>query len=85
MGLLDLYAGDASLECACDGIAIKGRSVLKAYWRPRLHAFAPDAFGLKEIEPAEGGVARLFQPRAFAPDGKIRQTSCRSSDRRSSG
>ena len=30
--LLDLYAADASLECACDGISIQGHSALEAYW-----------------------------------------------------
>jgi hypothetical protein len=89
-GLLDLYAGDASLECACDGISIKGRSALEAYWRPRLDAFATDAFGLEEIEPTEDGVVLDYSSHegkpvrivfAFAPDGKIRQTSCGPFDR----
>ena len=92
--LLDLYAGDASLECACEGIAIKGRSALEAYWRPRLDSFAPDAFGLEEIEPTKDGVVldySSYQGKpvriifAFASDGKIRQTSCEPFDRASSG
>src|SRR5262245_48470113 len=50
--LLELYAGEASLECGCEGIAIRGRQALEGYWRPRLDVFAPTAFGLEEIEPA---------------------------------
>src|ERR1044072_2897608 len=54
--LVDLYAVDASLECACEGVAIKARSALEAYWRPRLDAFVPTAFGLEEIAPTADGV-----------------------------
>jgi len=84
--LLDLYAADASLECACDGgNTYAGRAALESYWRPRLEAFSPDAFGLEEIAPAadsvvldylncEGKPVRI----AFAFDaaGKILQTRC---------
>jgi len=54
--LLDFYGDEASLECACDGIFIHGRSALEAYWRPRLDAFVPTAFGLEEIAPTPDGV-----------------------------
>ena len=88
--LLDLYAGDASLECACEGIAIQGRSALEGYWRPRLDAFVPTAFGLEEIEPAADGVVLDYSSYAgkpvrivfnFSADGKIRQTRCGPVDR----
>ena len=88
--LLDLYGGEAGLECACDGIDIHGRSALEAYWRPRLDAFVPTAFGLEEIAPTPDGVVldySSFDGKPvrivfnFSPGGKIRQTSCGPSDR----
>jgi ketosteroid isomerase-like protein len=88
--LLDLYAGDASVECACEGIAIQGRSALEGYWRPRLDAFVPTAFGLEEIEPAADGVVLDYSSYAgkpvrivfnFSADGKIRRTRCGPVDR----
>jgi ketosteroid isomerase-like protein len=84
--LLDLYAQDASLECACNDRKIfQGRADLASYWRPRLGDFSPTAFGLDEITPdAEGVVVdyisfegkpvRLYF--AFDGDGKILQTRC---------
>ena len=84
-GLLDLYAADASLECACDGISIQGRNALEGYWRPRLEAFVPTAFGIEEIAPTGGGVTLDYSSYegkpvrmgfSFSPDGKIRQTRC---------
>ena len=55
--LLDLYASDASLQCECDGgSAYAGRAALEKYWRTRLAAFSPDAFGLEEIALSSDGV-----------------------------
>jgi hypothetical protein len=85
--LLDLYAPDASLECECDGgNSYAGRSALEEYWRSRLEAFSPDAFGLQEIAPSADGVVldylnfegrpvRIFF--TFDVAGKILQTRCR--------
>jgi hypothetical protein len=85
-GLLDLYAADASLECACDGTTlIHGRDALEAYWRPRLDAFVPTAFGLEEIEPDTDGVVLDYSSYegkpvrisfGFSPQGKISRTVC---------
>jgi hypothetical protein len=84
--LLDLYASDASLECGCDGgNGYSGRAALEAYWRPRLEAFSPNAFGLDEIAPSADGVVldylnsegkpvRMFF--TFDAVGKILQTRC---------
>lgn len=84
--LLDLYASDASLECDCDGRnTYAGREALEAYWRPRLEAFSPDAFGLQEIAPAADGVVLDYLNAegkpvriifTFDADGKISQTRC---------
>jgi hypothetical protein len=84
--LLDLYAPDASLECDCDGgNTYAGLAALEAYWRPRLKAFAPNAFGLQEIAPDAGGVVLdylNFEGKpvrivfTFDAAGKILQTRC---------
>jgi ketosteroid isomerase-like protein len=84
--LLNLYAPDASVDCQCDGgNSYAGRTAVEAYWRPRLDALAPTAFGLEEITPTSEGVAleylnhdgkpaRIFF--VFNPDGKILHTHC---------
>ena len=84
--LLDLYAGDATFECRCGEVKLReGRAELEAYWRPRLDALAPTAFGLEEITPAADGVVLDYLSYegkpvriafAFTPDGKIRQSAC---------
>ena len=85
--LLDLYAADASLECGCDGgNSYSGRAALEAYWRPRLEAFSPDAFGLDEIAPSADGVVLDYLNSegkpirmvfTFDAAGKILQTHCK--------
>jgi SnoaL-like domain len=83
--LLDFYAGNASLECACEGADISGRSALAAYWRPKLSDASPDAFGLEEITPHGEGVALdylSFEGKpvritfAFDAQGKISHSRC---------
>jgi ketosteroid isomerase-like protein len=84
--LLDLYAQDASLECACnDRKILRGRAELASYWQPRLAEFSPNAFGLDEITPdAEGVVLHYisFEGKpvrilfAFDGNGKIMKTRC---------
>jgi ketosteroid isomerase-like protein len=83
--LLDAYASDAGLECACEGVSIGGRAALAAYWKPKLTAFAPAAFGIEEITP-DGDAVLLdylnFQGKpvrirfAFDAEGKIAQSRC---------
>jgi len=83
--LLELYAGEASLECACEGARISGRSALAAYWRPKLSGASPEAFGLEEITPRdedvvleylgfEGKPVRITF--AFDAHGRISQSRC---------
>ncbi|MBU6461925.1 MAG: nuclear transport factor 2 family protein [Bradyrhizobium sp.] len=55
-GLLDCYADDAALECACASITLSGHDRLAAYWKPKLDGFAPKAFGLEKISPHGDGV-----------------------------
>jgi hypothetical protein len=55
--LLDFYAEDAGLDCACERVGISGRSALAAYWRPKLSGASVDAFTLEEITPHGEGVA----------------------------
>jgi hypothetical protein len=88
--LLDFYAESASLECACEGGRVSGRSGLAAYWKPKLSGASPDAFGLEEITPRGEGVAldylsfdgeRVRIVFAFDAEGKIAHMSCRPSPR----
>ena len=84
--LLDLYADDAKLECQCGEVEVsEGRAELESYWRPRLNALVPTAFGLEEIEPTPDGVQldyvsheglRVRMIFSFTTDGKILRTHC---------
>jgi hypothetical protein len=83
--LLDAYAENAGLECACEGIHIIGRESLAAYWKPKLAGFTPAAFGLEEIAPVGDGVvldylnyeSKPVRIRfAFDALGKIARTRC---------
>jgi ketosteroid isomerase-like protein len=55
--LLDFYAEDAGLDCACEHADISGRLALAAYWRPKLSGASVGAFALEEITPHGEGVA----------------------------
>lgn len=57
----------------------------KTYWRPRLDALVPTAFGLEEITPTAKGIELDYLSHegkpihivfTFSAEGKIRQTSC---------
>jgi hypothetical protein len=84
--LLDLYAPEASLECQCDGAMVsEGRARLASYWGPRLDGFAPNAFGLEEIQPTPDGVRLDYVSHdglpvrmvfSFTADGKVLRTCC---------
>lgn len=84
--LLDLYADDAQLECACNGTQrYRGRSELETYWRPRLTTFVSAGFGLEEIAPALHGVdleysiagsLRIRASFCFSREGKIVSARC---------
>ena len=84
--LLGLYADDATFECGCGEVGLhEGRAELEAYWRPRLDALAPTAFGLEEITPTAEGVVLDYlsfdgKPVricfSFDDAGKIRQSRC---------
>jgi ketosteroid isomerase-like protein len=84
--LLDLYADDARLECQCGEVKVKeGRAELESYWRPRLDALAPTAFGLEEITPTAEGVVLDYLSHegkpvriafTFSRDAKIQRTAC---------
>jgi len=84
--LLDLYADDARSECKCgEGKVSEGRAELESYWRPRLDASAPTAFGLEEITPTSEGVVLDYLSHegepiriafTFSRDAKILRTAC---------
>lgn len=84
--LLDLYADDARLECQCGEAKVSaGRAGLESYWRPRLDARAPTAFGLQEITPTPAGVVLDYLSHqgepvriafTFSRDARIQRTAC---------
>ena len=84
--LLDLYADDATLDCQCGQAKVSGgRAELESYWRPRLDALAPTAFGLEEIAPTTDGVVLDYLGHegepvriafTFSRDAKIQRTAC---------
>lgn len=83
--LLDAYAANASLECACEGTRISGRASLAGYWGPKLAGLSPAAFGLEEITPASDGVSLKYLNHegkpvrirfAFDAEGKIARMRC---------
>lgn len=84
--LLDLYSDNARLECRCGEAKVsEGRAELESYWRPRLDAVVPTAFGLEEITPSAEGVVLDYLSHdgkpvrivfAFSRDGKILRTDC---------
>ena len=84
--LLDLYADDATLECRCGAVKVsEGRAELESYWRPRLDALAPTAFGLEEIMPTSEGVVLDYLSHegkpvraafTFSRDAKIQRSAC---------
>ena len=63
----------------------EGRARLASYWGPRLDGFAPNAFGLEEIQPVPDGVQLDYMSHeglpvrmvfSFTADGKILRTHC---------
>jgi ketosteroid isomerase-like protein len=83
--LLDFYADDAGLDCACERAGISGRSALAAYWRPKLSVASANAFTLEEITPHGEGVVLdylNFESRPvrvvfdFNANGKISHMRC---------
>jgi ketosteroid isomerase-like protein len=84
--LLDLYADDAKLVCQCGEVEVsEGRAELESYWRPRLNALVPTAFGLEEIMPTAEGVVLDYLSHegkpvrivfSFSRDAKIQRTAC---------
>jgi ketosteroid isomerase-like protein len=84
--LLDLYADDARLECQCGEVEVsESRAELESYWRPRLNALVPTAFGLEEIMPTADGVVLDYLSHegkpvrivfTFSRDAKIQRTAC---------
>jgi hypothetical protein len=83
--LLDLYDDAATIECACNGEAYRGRPELEEYWRPKLADSPPEAFGIDDVLPDGKDVVldyrshdgKLLRIRfRFNAAGKIMHTSC---------
>jgi hypothetical protein len=81
--ILSLYADDASIECACGGMAtIMGKQALRAYWVQRLKDFP--ASDLDDIQPSGDGASISYVARGgsvsaileFNPAGQISRLHC---------
>lgn len=88
--LLEFFGESASLESACEGARVSGRSGLADYWRPKLAGAVRNAFALEEITPRGEGVALdclSFDGKpvrfifTFDAQGKISSTRCESEPR----
>jgi hypothetical protein len=86
--LLNLYDGEATLECGCDGPrTCRGRADLERYWKVRLEQAVPNAFGLHDLLPDADGQGVVLDYLSyegkpvrihfgFTDGGKIAQTVC---------
>jgi hypothetical protein len=83
--LLALYDDAATIECACEGEAYRGRSKLEEYWRLRLADSSPGAFAIDDVLPDGEDVVLDYQSHdgmllrirfRFNAAGKIMHTSC---------
>ncbi|UPT94773.1 nuclear transport factor 2 family protein [Bradyrhizobium barranii subsp. apii] len=78
-----MYADDAIVHCACDGLkTISTRQGLRAYWVDRLRDYP--ASHLDDLRPSEGGAAISYKARdgvvsavlTFNAPGKIASLTC---------
>ena len=83
LSIVDMYAEDASLECACDGRKVLvGRRAVTAYWKQQF-VEAP-AHELEDLQFAGDGIAVTFRVPAgivraklnFEASGKIERSQC---------
>src|SRR4029077_19125410 len=66
LSIVDMYAEDASLECACDGRKVLvGRRAVTAYWKQRF--VETPAHELEDLQFGDG-IAVTFR----VPDGIVR-------------
>lgn len=84
--VIDFYAEDATLECACcDTVIFTDRSELQAYWQPKLADPSPKLFELERVwdDPVETSLAYRSHDRklirvsfSFDEFGKIVRSRC---------
>ena len=83
LSIVDMYAEDASVDCACDGRKVLvGRRAVAAYWKQRF-VKAP-AHELEDLQFDGDGIAVTFRVPAgivrailnFEASGKIERSRC---------
>ena len=82
LSIVDMYAEDASLECACDGRKVLVGGAVAAYWKQRF-VKAP-AHELEDLQFDGDGIAVTFRVPAgivrailnFEASGKIERSRC---------
>ena len=83
--LIDLYDESATLDCCCEGKALRGLPDLEAYWGPKLVHAVIGAFEVDALFPETDGVCldyRAFDGTPvrihfrFTDEGKIRHNAC---------
>jgi len=80
--ILEMYAEDAVVHCACDELTITGREDLRAYWAVRLRKHC--AAELRDLQPSREGTMISYisgenavdAVLAFDAAGKIKTLSC---------
>ena len=59
--LIDLYDESATLDCCCEGKALRGLPNLEAYWGPKLVHAVSGAFDIDALFPETDGVCLDFR------------------------
>lgn len=83
--LLEFYDEGAVLECACEGVSVRGRDSIAEYWAPKLATKQGPSFSLDDLsltghgvqidyQSFEGKSVRLYF--RFGPANKIIYTNC---------
>jgi hypothetical protein len=80
--VLGMYADNAIVECACDGLTVAGKDALRVYWEQRLKNYP--ASDMDDLRPHPDGVTISYLARPgvvgatlkFDPSGKITRVWC---------
>ena len=84
--VIEFYAEDATLECACcDNVIFAGRKELHAYWQPKLADPSPTLFELERVWDDLAGTSLAYRSHdrmlvrvsfSFNEFGKIARCRC---------
>jgi hypothetical protein len=83
--LLELYYPNATLECDCERVSIRGLDQIASYWRPKLFRPSRSAFKLIQIAPLGQEVSLDYMGHqgiqietimSISAEGQITRTMC---------